>query len=577
MKIKHEFNHKYIEGDSENPGFMITNRNGSYYSYSTDPSRYDGFFINEKNDMYKILDYLFVNKPVSKIINNFSHITLDRGHVIEKCYMIKNLNSLICNFNKHMIIELFLDIKKSYDNRNYGRFYKISHENNKIIIQFDKITNRGDNEQEGIHEYTMYVVINESTFTKPNIWTKRSYGLDKSRNSEPSERYVYQGLKVITNNLIITASLDKKKAINENNYILKNLNEILAKNEKYTLSLLSRFKHSNKKLDFAYKCSINSLDQLTTEKGVLAGLPWFFQYWARDELISSKAISLFNKHLAKQIIDKYIDFYIKNNNLYSNQESKLISKDALGLLILRATETQSYDNKIIKHLRSINPQKSLIENGNLETWMDTYVANDTRAGARIEIQCYYLKIYSLMYKVTRDKKFKFAEEKLCEETRKKFFTGTLLKDGSDDSTIRPNIFLAYYIYPNLLTKEEWNHVFETSIPKIWNNWGGFSSIEKSSPLFQMNYTGEDNISYHRGDSWYFLNNIAAICLLRQNKNKYSKYINKIIESSTNEILWSGYIGFESELSSSSRQKSEGCKAQAWSSAIFIELLKEIKS
>ena len=62
---------------------------------------------------------------------------------------------------------------------------------------------------------------------------------------------------------------------------------------------------------------------------------------------------------------------------------------------------------------------------------------------------------------------------------------------------------------------------------------------------------------------------------RLNKTKYAKYIKKILAASTQEILAMGAIGYAAELSSAKELKSQGCFAQAWSIALFIELIDEL--
>jgi len=64
-------------------------------------------------------------------------------------------------------------------------------------------------------------------------------------------------------------------------------------------------------------------------------------------------------------------------------------------------------------------------------------------------------------------------------------------------------------------------------------------------------------------------------LHRINREKYRDKIEAIIRASTDEILWSGAIGHHAELSSAEAMRSEGCLAQAWSAASYIELMHEI--
>ena len=90
-----------------------------------------------------------------------------------------------------------------------------------------------------------------------------------------------------------------------------------------------------------------------------------------------------------------------------------------------------------------------------------------------------------------------------------------------------------------------------------------------------NYTGENNKSYHRGDSWFWINNLAALVLYKLDKNKFKKYIDKILKASTEEILWKGAISHHAELSSASKLKSQASLMQAWSSAMYVELIREM--
>ncbi|MBW2991816.1 hypothetical protein KY345_01180, partial [Candidatus Woesearchaeota archaeon] len=158
---------------------------------------------------------------------------------------------------------------------------------------------------------------------------------------------------------------------------------------------------------------------------------------------------------------------------------------------------------------------------------------------------------------------------------KNFWNMKYLDDGKDDFTVRPNIFLAAYAYPDILRKEKWLQCFKYIIPELWLDWGGFSTIEKGHKLFTPEYTGEDNKSYHRGDSWFWINNYAAIALNRLGDSKLKPKIDKIIEASCEEILWKGIIGCHGELSSAKELRSEGCWSQLWSNASFIELVNEI--
>jgi glycogen debranching enzyme len=230
-------------------------------------------------------------------------------------------------------------------------------------------------------------------------------------------------------------------------------------------------------------------------------------------------------------------------------------------------------------------------NGPKETWMDPAdgEGKDMRSGARVEIQALMLAAYdfaeylrNLLWKEKTLDFVKFREE-LVDNTRRFLFRDGMLWDGYDheslDRTVRPNVFLAYYVYQNLLFREEWINVFRKVIDACWlswgNEWGGFSSIDKGSPLMRWEHTGMNNESYHRGDSWLYLNNIAAACMHRLDGYGFREHVKKIRAASVAEMNTMGFIGQCAELSSAKELSSKGALAQAWSAATLIELLHEL--
>jgi len=78
---------------------------------------------------------------------------------------------------------------------------------------------------------------------------------------------------------------------------------------------------------------------------------------------------------------------------------------------------------------------------------------------------------------------------------------------------------------------------------------------------------------HNGDSWIFINNIAAIDLYNLNKEKYRNIINSIIKSNERLIKM---IGTLPERSSAYELKPAGALHQLWSISTYIELLNNIK-
>ena len=591
-------NHKIESKSAKDNRFLITNRKGGYFCLANEnKSRYDGlFFFDDK--MYKVIESLHIvgSSKAGKITNKFYEIKREYDSATETFFMPHNYDSLVYEITQPSNIEIVLDAKKSYDQRQWGRFYTIWQEDDKIIVKFVKKTDSREDSSDGREEYSLFLVLKfEGMFKKVEEWEKRSYEFDKKRNSMPYERYVFSALTLKTEKVVLSFSKNKEKAKKEADYVFRNIESLRKKQKEYYDTLLKLRKNIKNEVMMAYFCTINSLDSLVVDnKGIFAGLPWFFQFWTRDEAISLKALMLCeNFSLAKNILFRHLKSVLHDGKLPTKSGSLLRSVDSVGWISKRAedliyilknkkilekqftrNEIEEIEERIghsLDFMIKYHTREHLVLNNEDETWMDSL----QRDGFRIEIQAMQLSMYRLMHEITNNRIYRELEDSLKKEVMDKFWNKKYLADGLNDFTIRPNIFIAAYIYPEILTKKEWITCFDNVLKHLWNDWGGVSTIDKNNPLFRPEHTGENNESYHNGDSWFWINNLAAITLYRLDKKRYKKYIDKILEASTKEILWQGAIGHHAELSSSCGLRSEGCLAQAWSAAMYIELINEI--
>ena len=350
----------------------------------------------------------------------------------------------------------------------------------------------------------------------------------------------------------------------------------------------------NKKLERA----AHSMDKLISDQGISAGYPWFFQVWSRDELISLKyLIDQEEFDSVKNIFSKYFnDKYVEGFPAIL-PDTGLPSADATGWLFVRfydfvaATKHKNvfgdyFDEleaqEIVVFLEVLHAQlrermkDGLVYSSKNETWMDTSFNDEGREGFCIEIQALMLRASQILYEFTGRKEYQDIEKELKKHVKKKFFRkGNLIDhispDGTEKNTMRPNVFIANYVYPQLLSKSQWEKVFDSHLESLWLKWGGLSSIDVKSDLFISEHTGETNESYHRGDSWYYINCMAGICMHKLHSKKYKQKINKIIQA-CQEDLEEGVVGSISEVSSASHRSSFGCLSQSWSLAMYIELL-----
>lgn len=570
-----------VEKEVSNPSFIIGNKLGSYLFLQEKPqSRYQGLFFMENFRMFKTIECIELKEPIESVNLGFNAVEMKRGGFIERFFLPQGFNSLIYQLTKEKEIELILDCKESYDNDEFGRQYEIEKVKGKILVRYLK-------KNPGGVQYRVYLAIKPDKLNHSCIdkWIKREYEYDKKRNSRPFERYVYSALKIRAKDIVFSMSLDEEEALMEADYVFNNRTR-LKKKSSFNLKNIVKAQEIN----LAYNYALNSLDIMTFSngfKGIFAGFPWFFQLWTRDELISLRALYLNRSgEFVKQVLLGQLNAITLDGLMFDKYPAAgLKNADSSGWLFKRLSEiklTQKEKGLVKERLEYClngilknHYEQNLIKNSPQGTWMDTEFSGDNRGGFRIEIQAMQLFLYRYMHCLSKDIKYKKMELHLKKQVRAKFWDGCYLRDGLDDATIRPNVFIAYYFYPELLSRREWVTCFKKIIPKIWLEWGGFSTIETTSPLFTSEHTGEDNRSYHRGDSWFWLNNLAAIALSRVSKKEFKEYIYSILGASTYEILLSGAIGCASELSSAKELRSEGCLNQAWSNALYIELVEEL--
>jgi glycogen debranching enzyme len=614
LHIIHSLNNKkvdeHIVGEA---AFLLTNKKGNYLSLGGNNfSHTQGLFFFDKESWspYKTIESIRIDAELVSIRNNFYDAERSYKGGAEENFVLFNNSMLytLRNYSGEVLLEL--DFRHLFDFDDKGRIYSITKEDDLIIIRYDKFKD----DSLSVIDKTWFIAIKGLSgslavpdFKIVNQWVRKNYSYDESRHSR-SEFYVYQALKLQANNnlhLVFSFSKGKEEAKSHARQIFEDKEYVVGSMHKYALHA---FASGNMALSAAMKALddlVTTIDANSRTVGIFAGLPWFYQFWSRDELISLKALMLQDKHpLVKSILFHYLR-NIGEDGLLPNRlpSSNIKSIDAVGWLFLRVNEflellsrqgtTNDYLSlteiitikkmleKAISSMLQNHVKNNLVINESQETWMDTRQA--ARKGACIEIQALFLamlKMHNSLAKMTRSKQtYKSTEKEFRDTVREEFFKDNALLDcvGGEliENAVRPNLFLAYYAYPELLSKLEWKAAFDNALKSIWLDWGGVSSINHNNHLFKSEYTGEEDSSYHNGDSWYYVNNYAAIALHRVDKEYYSKQIERIAHASQEELLFSGFIGCCAEVSSAKMMKSQGCLSQAWSNASFIELMHEI--
>jgi len=591
MLLLHQIgNHKIQKDIAGSPQFLLTNKRGGFFYWQENPtSRYQGFYFRGGEKMLKTVAQirLGVSLASKRVKNNFWNFEVERSSgLVERFFMDPRSDSLIYELNNPIAFSLVLDCKEIFDNDSDGRFYDISEEDGCVVISYAK--KQGSAAR---YNYFLAVAGKDYAFERRDEWEPQKYAYDEARRDPPYERYVFNAGVLKGKEFVFSAGIDKEEAKKTARGALKDkerVKELLS--EKFNdFIAANQAPMENEEMSaarLAAKFSLQSLavfDDAHNPAGLYAGIPWFAQFWFRDFAISAPQLDLeIEKAIFLNCLDRYeqkgaeaLSPAADTEDLFFRVADDLIYKEALS-----EKEKLRVKNLLLKYVDGILPLKmkdGLVFGGSKATWMDTAFKGCGRCGANIEIQALALDALKLAFTLTKDRKYAQKGYELLKTVRANFWDGAILADGLGDKTIRPNIFLAYYFYPDLLLEHEWVKCFENALKALWLPWGGLASLEKDHPNFCGQYRGceEPDQSYHNGDSWFFLNNIAALALSMVDSKKFDKEIKAIMSAGTNDVLWNGIAGHSSELSSADNFSPAGCFAQSWSAATYAEAIENI--
>ncbi len=558
MKIKHFSGKNGIENrNASGDSFILTNREGDYLWMGSSPeSRYQGWFFSRGGGLCRLVESFSIEgaDQVSSIINNFDYVETVRGRLKERFFLPMSAHVLVYELSEKKRVNVFFDVRDSYSHQK-GEGYTSKKKGDILLLSFSS---------------GVYVAVRGAEGEFCGEMVHRHYSYDKKRKSYPCDTDVVLALSLYGKRFVFSAAESEEEALRE-------VKKIFVR----TSSLEGE--------DIYRVCAKRSLSDLLVypSPGLYAGLPWFFQFWPRDEAICLKALAKIEEDKAKSVFHRLLslnDFSGPGGATHADLSGWLFKRAGDLLPIFSEEEREKIRRELKKSTEDCLwsfTEKGFAVNGDGETWMDTL----KRGGARLEMQSLRLNMYSLG--VSLSKRFKerrfyaTMESEMKKKVRKHFFNGKTLFDGYDpvknvtDETTRANIFISAYIYPQLLSRREWIKCFDNALSELWLPWGGIAGLSVKDSRFHLDHSGEDPQSYHNGDSWFYVNNITALVLHRFHKKRYASQIKKIMEASKKEMAWMGAVGRHGEVSSARELRSEGSPLQAWSAATYLEASQEI--
>jgi hypothetical protein len=328
MRIIQKLGDRAVKKEGEGY-FLLTDKQGGYLSLGSkwNVSHTQGLFYLDRNwNMYKSIDNIYLDKEMTSLEYGFSYAIRNYSHSKEKFELSPTcLIYDVKNYTGDIFLDL--DFREMFNYDDKGREYDIERKDDLVIIHYKKhkkfLVLKGVGEIEVLGQ-----------------WEKRDYHYDKQRNTK-GDFYIYKALKIKCKGglkLYISFSDNKSEAVR--NTRSGETNEKMIKD-----ALNMRVKSACRKKRMTANTAIYSLDSLKTTigkghhkiEGIFAGLPWFHQFWSRDELISLKALMIEEKFdFVKERLMNHLNSIGENGRIPNRQPgTETSSADAIGWLFKR--------------------------------------------------------------------------------------------------------------------------------------------------------------------------------------------------------------------------------------------------
>jgi len=375
-----------------------------------------------------------------------------------------------------------------------------------------------------------------------------------------------------------------------------------------------RVKSNSDSLNLALNWMELNMNQLITNQrgeGIYAGLPWFNEYWGRDEFISLPGATLISGQFdtARKILMSFAGFQNTDStsmffgrvpNIVKTGDIDYHTTDGTPRFIIGLQEYVKYsgDTSLIRQLypsvkKSIEgalknwmDTKGYLVHKDNETWMDardkdlkSYSPRDNRANDIEALWYHQLCAGSYFANFMHDEKNGEKWAEIAENIRRNFendfrdglhnyLADRLKSDGSADFTLRPNQLFAFDMVSDTAFKF-------MVLQKVWTElvypWG-VATLDKSNALFHPFHLSDrypKDEAYHNGTIWPWLNGIAMQRMIEAGQTETAY---KLFKNMNRQALVRGVVGGLTENMDAFPHRGEGWPVatgaylQAWSVA-----------
>lgn len=496
---------------------MLTNRDGGFFCA-------EGLFLKE----FKFIHRIDIQNPAPTPQLFFLE---NQG----AWWLPDEKQAFVIQLAKQQPVSLILDCKHVHDHRRWGKYYAVTNEKGCVVFSFQK--KNDPREDKGLEHELFIAMKGVKAFHPLGAWVEEKDG------------WFYHAGTVIAKEVVIGFGMTKADAVKAAVSVSKTKASLFNKKKARITKLIRPF-------SVPAACAAFAVDAMRTKHGLLAALPSRPCYLARDELVSIKSVLLAKDYaFAKQVLFEYLErIPVMQCNL-----DPLAEQGWLFVRIIDLLKVLSKENVLSKLIKKNDVTKithaltNMVDETFAEHRKDGLIVSKAeatfggRSGPRIDVNALTLAMLRAVHVMTGVQDGR--EIALKSAVRQAFLRKTLA--DTPGGIPRATLFLAAYVYPNLLSKAEWITCIDVALKSLWKPWGG--------------------IAWEQGKlSYFWLNHIAAIVMHRMDKERYKKQIDTIVQASTTIQRWNE--GFVPESSDARLTKGP---ASLMANATLLELVQEL--
>ena len=313
----------------------------------------------------------------------------------------------------------------------------------------------------------------------------------------------------------------------------------------------------NQELGRTFSYSIESMENLVYDRqgtGIIAGHPWFQDYWARDSFWT--VLGLIDAgyfELAQDILENFAEKGLDSKiDLETGEGDEIERADTLPLFITAVDKLERHyeiSEKLEEALQGlteeIDLENGVVQHGDKATWMDTLERSPA-----VDIQSLWLKAANI-------RGDDVAED--LEKGLEKFKNGDYMKDFLGErppETVNPAVPLMF----GQLEDERAKKYLEKINGEFSSKYGA-----RTRSITDPGYSGD---GYHSGSAWGLTTMWAAGANLEYGQERQGRnLLNKMTQ-----FIDRNQPGALPEAVDAETGKLLGCSEQAWSAGLYVNIV-----